>query len=195
MKHYILVDRSGSMSGRWAEVMGSLESYVQKLEESDSVTIKLFDTPQTSTSVESIVENAKPSAVKVSRINMARGMTPLFDALGRAYADLENEDRGVLLVLTDGYENASREHTHASVSALREAAQTRGVETIFIGANFDDLSDARNIGIRADTTVSVKDGSYGSAMDAIADKTRMYSSGAGAQTLNFSEEERTAWKK
>lgn len=64
---------------------------------------------------------------------------PLYDATGivieRAIA--RNNDRTVIVILTDGHENASVEYTQAKIKDKVKQLQDKGWEVIFLGANFD----------------------------------------------------------
>ena len=52
-----------------------------------------------------------------------RGSTPLFDAIGLAIYSLQNidtfsDDKKVLVIVTDGRENSSREYNYADISEM-----------------------------------------------------------------------------
>lgn len=80
------------------------------------------------------------------------GNTPLFDALGSSLHKLEArvEDNSVVLVtvITDGYENASREYTAEAIKALVERLEKKGWVFTYIGANQDVVKAAQSMSIR-----------------------------------------------
>ena len=94
-----------------------------------------------------------------------RSMTALFDAMGKTIIDLgrkleamqdaDRPDRVLLVTITDGMENSSKEFTQANVKALIEQ-QTKKYQWdfVFIGANQDAVLTAKGFGIRADAALS-----------------------------------------
>ena len=77
--------------------------------------------------------------------------TPLYDAMGDAITNLHryiNEDDNVLVtIITDGYENASREWNHQRINQLVEDLKKKNWLFTYIGANQDALKVARGMGI------------------------------------------------
>ena len=77
--------------------------------------------------------------------------TPLYDAMGDAITNLHryiNDDDNVLVtIITDGYENASREWNHQRVNQLVEDLKKKNWLFTYIGANQDALSVAKGMGI------------------------------------------------
>jgi len=78
--------------------------------------------------------------------------TPLYDAIGYTVTQLSrllaNSDSvGVVTIITDGYENASRLWKHHMVVQLIENLKKRGWVFTFIGANIDVEGTASGLGI------------------------------------------------
>ena len=77
--------------------------------------------------------------------------TPLYDAMGDSITNLQryiNEDDNVLVtIITDGYENASREWNHQRVFQLVEDLKKKNWLFTYIGANQDALAVAKDMGI------------------------------------------------
>jgi hypothetical protein len=84
-------------------------------------------------------------------------MTALYDALGDAITAtqkrlVESEDRGnpsdvIVVVMTDGMENASRRWTHRRVFDLIQECEQAGWQFIFLGANQDSWAVADRLGM------------------------------------------------
>ena len=122
-----------------------------------------------------------------------RGMTPLLDALIRiiALADADNPQKAVIVVMTDGQENASKEVTHAGVKAALERVKAKGWEVIFLGANFDNISDASSVGVAAGKQMAMSAGTMNMSMERLAKKSRAYGASApGAAPIEFDKEDR-----
>ncbi|MDO4512126.1 MAG: VWA domain-containing protein [Bacteroidales bacterium] len=69
--------------------------------------------------------------------------TPLYDAIGITCSRLQTAVKGdpaasvAVTIITDGYENSSREFTQASVKALIEACKQAGWMFAYVGADHD----------------------------------------------------------
>lgn len=77
--------------------------------------------------------------------------TPLYDAMGNSIANLQRyidvDDNVLVTIITDGYENASREWNHQRVFQLVEDLKKKNWLFTYIGANQDALAIARGMGI------------------------------------------------
>jgi hypothetical protein len=88
-----------------------------------------------------------------------RGSTALHDAIGRTVHELENwceshswKDQVLVLIITDGQENASREYNLQTVRALIQRKETEGWNFAYMGANQDSYAVGGKMGVRADFT-------------------------------------------
>ena len=79
--------------------------------------------------------------------------TPLFDAMGRSLNDLKkhvnDEDVVLVTIITDGYENASREYCGRDIKNLVAGLKARGWVFAYIGTNQDVDAVADDMGIRS----------------------------------------------
>lgn len=79
------------------------------------------------------------------------GCTPLYDTMGRAITDLRKkvgkEDIVLVTIITDGYENASREFNGPAIKALVEAMKAEGWVFTYIGANQDVEAVSKSMSI------------------------------------------------
>lgn len=146
---FVALDRSGSMSGeRWTNAIDSLNEYVKGLQKEKvegDVTIIAFDlhsatdgnhvrlTPLTENQSIAYYEPLKPDVIQPA------GMTPLYDAAANVMdrALERNSKRTVVVILTDGEENSSKEYTQAKIKDKVQALTDKKWEVIFLGANFD----------------------------------------------------------
>ena len=80
--------------------------------------------------------------------------TPLYDAMGftlttmRNYVKKVDDAVVVVTIITDGYENASKEYTGAAVKRLVEELKGEGWTFTYMGANQDSVEVAFNLSIR-----------------------------------------------
>ena len=120
-----------------------------------------------------------------------RGSTALYDGLGTLIArtiDHVGEDapsKGTsisIMVLTDGYENASRFYSAGAVKLMMEKLTEKGWEFRFIGADIDPMEVGRSLGMDVRRTKRFRkdqvDGFSGYMRDevcfAIAEKKRRF---------------------
>lgn len=79
------------------------------------------------------------------------GCTPLYDAMGKTFNALEGQinedDRVMATIITDGYENASEEYSGKTVKALVSRLREKGWTFAYIGANQDAVEVARDLNI------------------------------------------------
>jgi uncharacterized protein with von Willebrand factor type A (vWA) domain len=139
MNVYILLDRSGSMQNLWSEAVGSINAYVEKLPKETDVYMAVFDNEY------DVVRQSKAGSWKpVTNTEVSpRGMTALYDASARIMqrAIDDNSEKTILVVMTDGEENSSRNFSHADVKNLTTKIDAKKWELIFLGANFDKVSE------------------------------------------------------
>lgn len=184
MHAYVLLDRSGSMQSLWVEALSSVNAYAKELANKtdgdavDShVTLAVFDGQE---GLQFDLLRKKVPALHWENVTdkeaSPRGMTPLLDALGRiiALAETDNPDKAVIVVMTDGQENASREVTRDGAKAAMERVKKKGWDVVFLGANFDNISDASSVGVGGAQQVSMAPGAMNASMRMMAKKSRAY---------------------
>lgn len=80
------------------------------------------------------------------------GGTPLYDAMGLSLTRLEknvtDEDIVLVTVITDGYENSSRDYDSEKLRALIQRLDEKDWVFTYIGANQDAVLEAGRLGIR-----------------------------------------------
>jgi len=184
----LVVDRSGSMSSMAKEVIGGINAFIdeqKKLPDPATVTYVQFD------NYYEVVYKDKPLAevpVLTSETFQPRGMTALYDAIGKTLAELnpKNDAAQIIVVMTDGEENSSHEFNHAAVKSVVEASIKKGWKIIFMGANIDAEKVGGGFGIAKGDTVSFAASGVGSSATLGAMSSKMssmravYASGSGS---------------
>jgi Mg-chelatase subunit ChlD len=188
MNVYILLDRSGSMATLWNEAIGSINGYVGKLKKSDKVHLAVFDSVS-----HDVIRDVKASEwIPVSDQEIQpRGGTPLYDSCGKimAAAEESNAKKTVLVVMTDGEENASKEHSQTSIMAKVKAFEDKKWEVIFLGANFDAVeSVSGSVGVVGSKTMNISVGNLARGFDTLSTYTNAYA--ATGASINFSLEDK-----
>ncbi|MEP6901977.1 MAG: vWA domain-containing protein [Actinomycetota bacterium] len=204
----IILDRSGSMESVKSDTIGGFNSFLgeqQKVEGEAALSLVQFDDQY-----ETVYENKDiNSADRLTEATFQpRGSTALFDAVGRtinavgqrlsATPEEERSDKVLLVIMTDGFENASHEFNAAKVGEM--ITHQRNVyswEFMFIGANQDAVISAKEIGIPAAAALSYAANEEGTqiAYSMMASKVKNYRQSNNAEALNFNEEDRERQKK
>ena len=136
-----ILDRSGSMAGLESDTIGGFNGMLEKQKELEGrayLTTALFDDRYELLHDHIDIRKAEKLTEKQYYV---RGCTALLDAVGytiQKIAHEKDEDSQVIMIITtDGYENASHEYTYASLKKLIEKKKKEGWEFIFLGANID----------------------------------------------------------
>ena len=81
------------------------------------------------------------------------------------------------------------------VKAALDRVKAKGWETVFLGANFDNIADASSVGVGGDKQMAMSAGTMHESMSRLAKKSRFYAQSApGAVPIMFDEEDRIAEK-
>jgi hypothetical protein len=108
-----------------------------------AISLIQFDAPQTMP--ELTVSYEDRALADVPDLNLdsyePRGNTPLYDAIGECVRRTDAKGRWVImLIITDGLENASREFTKDSVKELIRKKEAEGWTFSFLGADIDSYA-------------------------------------------------------
>lgn len=184
------------MSQLWDEALTSVNAYARDLATKDgapAITLAVFDAHD---GLKFDVLRRAVAAKDWKDVNSdeasPRGMTPLFDAIARiiALAEADKPDKAVLVIMTDGAENSSREVTKEGAKVALDRFEKRGWETVFLGANFGDFGDAAGLGVAAGRTMAMAPGKMRGSMERLAKKSNAYY--AASASMDFDETDRDA---
>ena len=153
----LLLDESGSMCGNENAVIGGVNEFLAKLQHQESktkvtATLGLFDRSGNDPVVRYAYAGIPLDEVAQlgSSDYVPRGATPLNDAvvgvIRKIDAQVSKGDRVILVVLTDGLENASETPSRKVGKLIREK-EAAGWEFIYLGANQDSWAESERIGI------------------------------------------------
>lgn len=151
-----ILDETGSM-GRWQdEVTSGYNKYINEQREMRStgkcyLSLTKFDT----NGIKNVCENVRiEDAPLLDRYNYRPGATTnLYDAIGTRLThilnNLERLDTTsiVIVVFTDGEENASREYSYDEVRRLIARCEAQGMTFVYMGANQDAWKVGYSLGV------------------------------------------------
>ena len=175
-----ILDRSGSMSGSEKEVINSFNKFIKdqkKIEGKAKVTLVLFDNEYEKPWTKIPLKNTPKLTEELYYV---RGMTALNDAIGKTINEFSNKKKVIMLIQTDGLENASREFSPQQVKKLIKKKDNW--EFVFIGSDLsqqDTSFMSREYGIASSKTMSTNKSSLGFAdmTTAYAATSTLYRSG------------------
>ena len=156
----VILDKSGSMESIRTE---AINGYNETLGSIKSTQLKFMDTQEHFVSLAAFCDCGIDMIYDMTPIKDAEKLTrekydpccctPLFDAIGKTVKTLKKkiadvEDAAVLVtIITDGYENSSKEWDAKGVSKLIEECKEDGWMFSFIGAGEDVVKVATTISI------------------------------------------------
>jgi hypothetical protein len=73
-------------------------------------------------------------------------------------------DKTVIVVMTDGEEDHSREVTKQGAKAALDCCKAKSWQVVFLGADFDAFGEASQVGVAAGQTLNMTVGNYGATM-------------------------------
>ena len=172
----VILDRSGSMESIRDDTIGGFNSFLKEQKDQPgtaTLTLVQFD----SQDPYEVIHRFKPIKDIPELTHgtyVPRASTPLLDALGRGINDLEKsvadlkEDerpsRVMVVVLTDGRENSSREfRKHQIETMIKAKTETHAWQFVFLSADLAAIGDAMSVGIHADSSLLFDKSSKGTA--------------------------------
>ena len=182
-----VLDETGSMLGWKGATISGYNEYVDKLrgEKKFSMMLTRFN----SNSIEvGAPEPIKDAAELTEETYKPDHLTPLYDAIARtiAAADKHTEKDTVLFVImTDGLENASVEHTQKSVFSLIHEREHDGWQFAYLGANQDAYIESEKIGIARGNAINYAQGKTAETFSAVASVSVAYAAAGSKSGLNF----------
>jgi uncharacterized protein YegL len=209
-----ILDRSGSMSTIQNDMIGGFNTFIaqqKKIPGECKVSLYQFDYNYSfSNVVEVIYENRPLQSVPelTTETFVPRGSTPLYDAVafviksvGEQLAALSEEDRPekvLVVIITDGEENASREWKPEQVKQMIEHQQnTYKWEFVYLGANQNAWTSGGHLGVKASSTLGyvASSGGTDAMWGSLSDKVGKYRSTLGAESVNFDDADKDAQAK
>ena len=151
-----IMDRSGSMASMSDEAKSGFNSFLKSQLECEGdarLSLTLFDHEYTPV-IQSVPLDSVPELDDTNY--EPRGTTALLDAVGRSIHDFNQglkknpkadaSKRVIVVVLTDGLENASKDYDYKRVKDLIDQQKKQGWEFLFLASDLESSEDAENFG-------------------------------------------------
>lgn len=169
----MILDRTGSMESIKQDTIGGFNSYIaaqKSLPTPATFTLVQFDSQDPFEVIHKFTD-IQMVADLTGQTYMPRASTPLYDAVGRGINDLKaglgalpealRPKKIVMVIVTDGQENASREFTGAQVRKMIAEAKEAGWQFVFLSADESAISDSSSLNIDASNAAFFKKSTAG----------------------------------
>lgn len=198
----VIVDRSGSMATCYQDMIGGLDTLFAEQAKLEGEC--LVDYVQFDTEYELVFENVPVAAAKAQL--QPRGGTALLDAIGKGVTTLgekldaldadERPGKVLVVIITDGHENASVDWTADSVKTLiAEQESTYSWDFTFLGANIDAVAVGQTFGVSAGKTLNFNTNNIEAtsmSLNTYVGAVRGAKGPGGAASVTYSDEDRKA---
>lgn len=189
----MILDRSGSMKICIDDTIGGFNEFLEKQKQAPGkkhLSLVLFDDRYELVHNRVDINHVAPLT---KEINLARGMTALRDAVGKTVNDIgyklhessERPGKVIVVIITDGQENSSKEFSHSQLKEMIKHQQDKySWEFIFMGANQDSWLTAEGFGIKYGNTFNYTYSTTCDTMSLAADIATHYSTGGTTRNLS-----------
>ncbi len=204
--YQLILDKSGSMSSCIEQTINGVNQQILRIRELAA----RYPEQELYTSLTIFNENVIPvwtriRPEKLHEIGFADykpdGFTALLDAVGSTLKDLKStigceverdEASVVVVIVTDGYENASRDHTHDQVASMIRELELSGRWTFsYLGATIDAVEIAVSLNIKRSNAMHFETNESGVMFSKLSDSVYNYmdSKNLGKISQDFLKEE------
>jgi len=169
-----ILDRSGSMGGKEEDVIGGYNQFIEdqkKVPGKAKLTTVLFDSEYEFVDEGSDLDGAQRLTPEIYSV---RGLTAYYDAMGRTISNVRSRIAGmsekdrphkvIVMVITDGLENVSREFSGERLKGLMGEVKNDGWEFMFLAAGDEAIDGAKTLGFDCSHVAKYTDSKSGTSM-------------------------------
>lgn len=144
----LLVDESGSMSSQRFEVISGINDMIRQQRELQDEPIE-FTVVKFNTIVENVSSGLLDNIDYFTSVDyIPRGGTALYDAIGSTINKYIDETNNIMIIVTDGQENSSREFSRTQmVSLIDNQQQTKNWNFIYLSEDPTTVKQGVSMGI------------------------------------------------
>lgn len=177
------------------DTIGAFNSYIDTMKKDNPkavLSLTLFDTIG---GITTIINNKKITEVEPLDGTTYRpnGMTNLYDAIGYSVnlLDAVKGKAKSLVILTDGQENASKEHTKTSIKKLLDERQEKDNWLVqYLGANQDAFEEGQKLGVTFGNSMTFKVGKMDAVFKSMSRSATSYAASGSLSEAAYTAEER-----
>jgi len=182
-----VLDETGSMERYKLVTISGYNEYIDQLRDEKNFSMML--TRFNSASIEIGEPEPINDATKLTNETYnPDNLTPLYDAVAATIIKAEKvaEGRAILIVImTDGLENASREYTREDVFKMIAKKEADGWQFAYLGANQDAYTEGQKLGVASGSTMNYGQTKTVETFNAMADSSRRYSQRGSVAAPDF----------
>lgn len=154
----VILDRSGSMAGLTNSTIAGFNGFMKEQKNvSGKATASLVQFATNQSWVYDFLPIQEVSDLTTKTYEANGSSTALCDSIARAVHRTEDQIKGmeekpdniVVVIITDGLENSSKEFKKDYVCKIIKSHEEEGWDFVFLGANQDAISEGGNVGIRS----------------------------------------------
>lgn len=190
--YQFILDESGSMNNCMDAIIKGFNqqlSTIQQIQHEDPLQNNRISLCLFNDVVREVLSNAEVGACEpLSKANYKPfGSTALLDAIGIATDRLlelhtDETTKFVVIILTDGYENASIRYTYHRIAEKIKTLEATGRWTfVFLGADMDAIHTSKMLNIKREHTIKFSKSYTSDMMDDISDAINDYSKNVSAR--------------
>lgn len=153
----IILDASGSMFATKNDTAGGLANFIEQqkaVEGKCKLTLAQFNDYN---GLQYLIDRKNITEVEWNPDAYdPKAGTPLYDALGTVISKVNKSKAAhkILMIITDGQENSSKEYTKETATALISGLEKDGWEVLYLGAKQDSFAVGRGMGISVEGTAN-----------------------------------------
>lgn len=174
----VLLDNSGSMASMGDERIQSVRNLYEDQKKAGPFksTFAIF-----SNKLEYIHKNIIGTEIEEIKNFDPNGSTALHDSIMEITLPfiLDGVKNGILVIITDGLENASQKYNSESVKTQLNILEKMGWKIVYIGANQDSFSVAKNMGVNMSCDYEATPSGFDNMMRAVSSGLTRQISGGG----------------
>ena len=190
---HLLLDMTGSMLSSRQTTLLAVNEYLRSIRDGKDTqgfvfTLSLFNS---SIGVRPFQDASPAAKIKTLGPNdyEPNAITPLYDAIGQtitdAAAQTKKGDGTLIVIVTDGWENASREYTKDGIIRLIDEKQKEGWQFVYLAQNLDAMAAGAQLGVDPGNTVSYSLDTSSQAYQVLASSTAQYAAGGSTRGASF----------
>jgi len=185
-----VLDRSGSMWSSLGAVINGFNKAITELRRNHAqanVTLTVFDTRVETVYTSVLLKDVPPLTRQEYNVGEE---TALYDAIGKTICAIEQRvgltDRVIVVIMTDGYENASREFREGDIARMIREREGRGNWTFtYLSADRLATSHASRMGIRIENVSTYDRSGTDQALQLVSKALVRYTKGQAHQVGDF----------
>lgn len=202
-----LLDRSGSMAGTFRETLAGYNQFLKEQKQASGKATFTLVQFATNTEIGKTLDIREVENLSRATYSPTGSSTAYLDALGKTInatgerlakmPESQRPEKVIMVVMTDGFENASREFTKSTLAdMIKHQESVYNWQFVFLGANFDAVEEGQMLGMAVGRSFTYTQDSAGitNAYSALSANMTKYRANKSVN-MDFQEEQREDSKK